>query len=326
MNNFGKKQLSGALFLFLVFGGGFLLLRDSLGTAQFEKTAVTGRTSGLFANEAEKDSDGDGLLDWEEGLWRTDPKNADSDGDGMPDGEEVRNSRNPLVAGPEDTITSLAESPLAEVFADSAGEKDLTLTDIFARDFVTGYFAMKQVGQFSEANRDKFIQTLFAGVDATPAGKYALADLTTTQKSDKETLKTYGNALGEVALRYRHLAEGKELVIVDNAVKQEKPEKLTALGPILADYKSFIEEYLSVQVPLSAYEVHLGLLNTNAAAMDAIAEMGELFNDPMRGAAGLTAYRNVAESGGGVMRDLTNFFSKNGVIFGNNEPGSIFNK
>ena len=47
-----------------------------------------------------KDSDGDGLSDYEEKyLYHTDPKNPDTDGDGMNDGDEVKRGRNPLGPG-----------------------------------------------------------------------------------------------------------------------------------------------------------------------------------------------------------------------------------
>ncbi|MCR4311641.1 MAG: hypothetical protein NUV54_03715, partial [Candidatus Taylorbacteria bacterium] len=51
-----------------------------------------------------KDSDSDGLKDWEEQLWKTDPLNPDTDGDGTPDGAEIKSGRNPLVAGPNDKL------------------------------------------------------------------------------------------------------------------------------------------------------------------------------------------------------------------------------
>ena len=59
------------------------------------------------------DADGDGLPDWEEALWSTNPKKPDTDGDGTPDGEEVAVHRNPRKAGPSDSLeTPLAVSPL----------------------------------------------------------------------------------------------------------------------------------------------------------------------------------------------------------------------
>jgi len=54
-----------------------------------------------------KDSDNDGLKDWEEALWKTDPQNPDTDGDGTPDGKEVAEGRNPAIPGPDDYLPSV---------------------------------------------------------------------------------------------------------------------------------------------------------------------------------------------------------------------------
>jgi len=50
-----------------------------------------------------KDSDNDGLKDWQEDLFQTDKNNPDTDADGYLDGEEVDSGHNPLVKSPGDT-------------------------------------------------------------------------------------------------------------------------------------------------------------------------------------------------------------------------------
>lgn len=327
IKNIPKTQFIGAFFVVLFLVAGFLFWNDFSGKENtVSGTGLSSQSALSFASEAEKDGDNDGLKDWEEGLWKTDPANPDSDGDGTPDGEEVRNKRNPTKAGPDDIYKNIEESPLGDIVKESAAEKTLTLTDIFARDFMSGYFALKDAGQYTPETRDKFIKTLFASIDNAPTKEYTLADLNITQKSGAETLRQYGNTLGEIALKHRRLAEGKELRIVDSAVKQENPEKLAEIAPILTEYESFIEAYRTMPVPLVAYEIHLELLNINAAVKDAIVAMSGLFDDPMGGTAGLSAYRKAAEDGATVTRNLKNFFAQNNVIFNNNEPGIIFNK
>lgn len=327
IKNIPKTQFIGAFFVVLFLAAGFLFWNDFFDKEEPAVGAGLSSQSVLsFATEAEKDSDNDGLRDWEEGLWKTELENPDSDGDGTPDGEEVRNKRNPTKAGPDDIYKSIEESPLGDVAKEMEAEKSLTLTDIFARDFMSGYFALKDAGQYTDETRDKFIKTLFASIDNAPTKEYTLADLNITQKSDRETLRQYGNTLGEIALKYRRLAEGKELRIVDSAVKQENPEKLAELAPILTEYESFIESYRTMPVPLVVYEIHLELLNINAAVKDAIVAMSRLFDDPMGGTAGLSTYRKSAEDGATVTRNLKNFFEQNGVIFNNDEPGRIFKK
>ena len=44
-----------------------------------------------------KDTDNDGLKDWEEILWKTDPNNPDTDGDKTTDGEEIKLNRNLII-------------------------------------------------------------------------------------------------------------------------------------------------------------------------------------------------------------------------------------
>jgi len=62
-----------------------------------------------------KDSDNDGLKDWEEELCHTNPYNPDTDGDGYLDGEEVDSGRNPLVKAPGDKL-SFYPLPLGEKY------------------------------------------------------------------------------------------------------------------------------------------------------------------------------------------------------------------
>ncbi|MDP2593112.1 MAG: hypothetical protein Q8P52_00465 [bacterium] len=50
------------------------------------------------------DSDSDGLKDWEEELWGTDPFNPDTDGDGTSDGDEIREGRDPRLKWPNDKL------------------------------------------------------------------------------------------------------------------------------------------------------------------------------------------------------------------------------
>ncbi len=53
----------------------------------------------LFSETSQKDSDGDGLVDGEEAMLRTDPNRKDTDGDGLGDLDEVRSfCTNPLKA------------------------------------------------------------------------------------------------------------------------------------------------------------------------------------------------------------------------------------
>ena len=298
-------------------GGGF-------GTKKFNRETATLAPSTLLADEAQKDNDRDGLKDWEEGLWKTDPKNPDSDGDGTFDGEEVRNKRNPTKAGPDDEYQTIEETPLAEVVAQSESEKDLTLTDIFARDFVTGYFALKQGGRYNVENRDSFIQTLIAGITVAPVKEYTLNDLIISQKSDEETLKNYGNALGNILQSFYRNKAGDERLILDAAIRNEDKEELLKLERFAENYQAVARELLQIKVPLVLQSTHLEFMNGYESIGEALNGLQNVFDDPLGGSAYIKMHKESTELVNKAFGDLKNYFSKEGIGFKTGEGGYVF--
>src|SRR3989338_5773509 len=134
-----KKILFLLVFILLIFAGWFYFSdyknKQIQYIAEQEKSplaVVLEQTSQLDA-----DSDADGLKDWEELLWKTDPNKEDTDGDGINDNEEITLNRNPLKAGPNDKISE-KEDLVAQEKAVSDSNQN-TLTAAYARKFLTEY-------------------------------------------------------------------------------------------------------------------------------------------------------------------------------------------
>ncbi|KKT19005.1 MAG: Thrombospondin type 3 repeat superfamily protein [Parcubacteria group bacterium GW2011_GWB1_43_8] len=102
-----KKILFLLFFILLIFVGWFYF--SDYKNKQAEYVAYKEKSPLVVAmdqtSQLDKDSDGDGLKDWEELLWKTDSNKADTDGDGTNDNEEITLNRNPLKAGPNDKIS-----------------------------------------------------------------------------------------------------------------------------------------------------------------------------------------------------------------------------
>ncbi|MDP3795312.1 MAG: hypothetical protein Q8R13_05345 [bacterium] len=96
-----KKLVISSLIVLGALGAGFWLVggkRSIPATAE----SLAAQAKAALTNTSTKDSDGDGLFDWEETTIGTDPYNADTDHDGYLDGEEVVSGYNPLVQAPND--------------------------------------------------------------------------------------------------------------------------------------------------------------------------------------------------------------------------------
>ncbi|MBI4709343.1 MAG: hypothetical protein HY764_04030 [Candidatus Portnoybacteria bacterium] len=98
-----KKSIFAAgvilLILLLVFGS-FFYAEGKFNPINLFKKIGKGTASVTSAiKDKFKDSDNDGLRDWEEAKYGTDINNQDSDGDGYLDGEEVASGYNPMQKG-----------------------------------------------------------------------------------------------------------------------------------------------------------------------------------------------------------------------------------
>lgn len=91
----------------------FLAISLILFIGTYSKKGVFSRTA--LIESQDKDSDNDGLKDWEEELYKTSPYDPDTDGDGYLDGEEINSGHNPLVKAPGDDVF-LYPLPLGEKY------------------------------------------------------------------------------------------------------------------------------------------------------------------------------------------------------------------
>lgn len=93
--------------------GGYLVLESKIGSAsisrQINQILGQGKEKIIACSpdpsDKNKDSDNDGLKDWEESVWKTDSCKPDTDEDGYLDGEEASSGYNPLKPAPGDELS-----------------------------------------------------------------------------------------------------------------------------------------------------------------------------------------------------------------------------
>ncbi len=122
------------------------------------------------------DADNDGLKDWEEDLYKTDPLNPDTDNDGYLDGEEINSGHNPLIKSPGDQEMfyplplgdkyNITKKVLNSEFIDSILESYITQKNEYINDH-----QIISPDEYDQSIDKSTIQTMFnrAIVDGYPA-------------------------------------------------------------------------------------------------------------------------------------------------------------
>mgnify|MGYP003394785642 CR=1 FL=1 len=178
------------------------------------------------------DTDKDGLQDWEEALWKTDPNNPDSDGDGIKDGDEAQenaDNQGIMNGGSEDlgeppNLTDAFSGALARSLGpkilEEGGLSNIPLTDIQA--------AASYLPQADAIMSDPV--------------KIEVSELKISEKNDSASVKKYfENVFGIYKKTFFTLKEDDSAILL-RVFTSENFNELSALDPIIQAFSdSFFE-------------------------------------------------------------------------------------
>jgi len=237
-----------------------------------------------------KDSDGDGLKDWEEPLWKTDPRNPDSDGDGTSDGEEVSLDRDPAKPSPGDEIIKKIRS--------TDKLKDGTLTiDII--DKSSDIYEILKTGISDPEVLERLDNELINEIEKRASDNqiiYSEKDITITSLNNAESFEVYKKNLLNIYREYSTPQEKNEFEIISNALKNNDPSELEELDLFVDSYKKLINNLLLIPTPSDLSILHLDMINSYTRTMYSLDGMKQVLDDPLFGFIKFIQYQiNISE-------------------------------
>lgn len=315
-----KKFILVFLSILLVVGGLVLIYRlkggnidnSSNNTIKYQKE---NKIFSDFFKDNMEDSDNDGLKNWEEILWKTDKNNSDTDGDGMSDDEEIKNNRNPVIAGPNDLfkINSTNNTTSTTVYGDSVSP---------LMNFFGEYIRLKEEqsgDNLSDSAKQELLKSFQVNFSQEILDEYELSDIKITEINTKERLRQYGNILGEIIDRYKF--EENELIIFGRAVKENKTEELIKFEAIANIYSDVSDNFIKIEAPSKMKDEHLALVNGLNNINKAIREMQKFFQDPIASFVGFNNYSQESLRVYNTLKNLQSKLTEMGISFNSNEPG-----
>lgn len=216
------------------------------------------------------DSDGDGVKDWEEALWKTDSKKADTDGDGTNDGEEIKANRDPLKANtalknqePNDKVDEkiiAADKKTDEEFA------KLNNTDKFGRDLFSTYLATKKIDSaMTDSEKLGIANSVIDNLPPITFKVYGENEIVVSPNINSADLTNYSNNLAEIILiNLRTRTEIIDDIITDFSNTEDSAQAAAALerlDPIVQKNKLTVDKLLKLSIPKNLVTEHLLILN-----------------------------------------------------------------
>jgi hypothetical protein len=317
-----KKILVSCFIALVILGLGFLshskgslfAALSSLGTRQPQEIIlppdlITPTTIDI----TNRDTDNDGLADWEERLHGANPENPDTDGDGANDGDEIRSGRDPLKAGPDDLLPVIADPNFATSSTDVLGLK---------KEFFAKYLAAQ-----AQDIRETTFRDLIKGFDAKKyATDYQIIDLNISSDNSIEAMRAYGNAFGVFIQQYTKRTHRTEEVILEDALPTKNSKTLLELQLPAVTYRNFSRDLLVLRVPSSLAVHHLNIVNGYNGMSKGLLGMQKLFLDPVEGGGAYQSYTtqrlSVTQGYAGIVAS----FNTNGVTFAPDELGYPFDR
>lgn len=278
----------------------------------------------IINNIAKKDSDNDGLKNWEEELWGTNPNNPDTDGDGTNDRDEVNSGRNPSVAGPDD---NLINNNFVEKTNSNFSDENLTKTDKFAQNLFEKYLSLRrdsQAGLDSENKNFLITSVIEDSLYDEINNKYAISDLNVIDNNSETALKKYGNDFISITELYSQDLNQDELVVFERMLRIENKEDAMYLKKSSEVYNMAIDKLLNIKIPKDLAFVHLDIVNSYNIISNALSDMSSALDDPLRGMNGFAVYIAVIDAQIDFFKEIKNYFIKNKIIFNTNEDGYLW--
>lgn len=251
------------------------------------------------------DADNDGLSDWEEGLFGTDPLNADTNGDGISDGEEFQSQK---------VYPELEYEDLGALYGFNQGTQSLwnggagNLTGALTQEATLRSFAINESGGLNAKERNNLINNLaqeFTTRGKTP--RYTLGNIFFSEQSAPTTINVYLAGILIDFGTYAYIYDVDPLSLLEAWFESQDKSNLEGLSNLGEAYKKFGESIALRIAPHDILEGHLDLVNTLDETARAIENIAQVSTDPVKSMLGAAAYIHYKNKRQNIIAGLTQY-------------------
>ena len=209
-----------------------------------------------------RDTDGDGIPDWEESLWGTDPTKKETT-PGIPDNVAIEKLKS-------QTGQSQQGKPLLK-----QEPENLTQTDKFSREFFSTVATLSQGGEMDQATVDKLSSSLAEKIqNSTPRKIYTPTNIKIINDESTKATQKYSDTLSSIypqnPAKYTVIDVLQKFTLDENNVDVSV---LVELDSIIEQIKKIINAMVKMNVPQSLSTLHLTVINALERLVENISDI-----------------------------------------------------
>ena len=272
---------------------------------------------------ATRDSNDDGLPDWEKALYGI-PINATTTDYfhlGMTDGEAVAKG---LVVP-----RAVADVPIATSTSAIGAPAEGTLTDTFAKNFFTLYVTAKeanggddltddQINALADQAMNQLLQTV-----TSPTDFKTMTDLNVSG-TGTDALRTFAIAAEDVFKKDMGSATTSELQSLQDAVLNGDATAFSQLAAASQIYRNYAVDLAALPVPQELAADDLALINALMLRSEVDNDFTQMNTDPLTAIVALQQFSQTESSFGNAFTDIAVIYASAGIVLSNGTPGASF--
>ena len=249
--------------------------------------------SEIITKAYEQDSDEDGLSDWEEVLWSTDPTKPDTDGNGVSDKDQVYVASESLSTASVLEYEKDIDTIETEFEEQKNSDVPPTSTDALAKELFASYlYSLKGGPDLSKEQQEEMVQEALGKV--TPlitAPTYKQSEVRSVPATP-ESQQRYIASVREIVFAMTTGSDNEDAAFLALA-QGDKEWAAGVLSEMVHVYTIYIEKLRTMEVPEDAVGLHANFVQALMQYIFTIEGFSLINSDPLRTAASVNVFQTV---------------------------------
>ncbi len=197
-------------------------------------------------------------------------------------------------------------------FAIKSGD---SVSDRVSKKLFSGYLYAEQADGVTSATLDEVSDAVLSQINQKdlPVPTFSLNQAKVFSPTSNQEIKQYGNDIaGVIKSNYQQIAND--------------PRYQNDLLGIAKIFKTIGNSILDQRVPISLARDHISLANSYVLSAEGMEMVAQESKDPVKALLGVKTLKEIGQSQAEVLTNISAYFNRNDIIFGNGEAGALWNQ